>query len=123
MTAPVEYKSIKVSPETHRLIHDLAAEMGGSADTALAHLLATSTVRVPLTPHQYDRWKAKASETGVDVAEFVRNRIEAALLYGTDPGAIGLMYRNIEALCVSAGIKPAKPPARRNPSTQGRTPS
>jgi hypothetical protein len=110
MTAPVQYKTIKVSAATHRQIHDLANRLGGSADDALAQILSPYTVRIPLTPAQYDRWTQGARAAGVSLDQFAQLRVEAALMFGTDPGAIGLMYRNIAALCTAAGITPAQPP-------------
>ena len=46
MTAPVEYKSIKVSPDIHRRIHSIAAKLETTADGALAFQLGAGTVRL-----------------------------------------------------------------------------
>lgn len=122
MTAPVSYKSVKVSPQTHAQIHDLAQQLGASADEALAHVLDSYTIRIRLSPLQHERWTTAAAHAGMTVAAFVQARIEAALTYGTDPGAFGLMYRNIAALCTAAGITPARPPASTPQSTTGTPP-
>lgn len=107
MTAPVSYKTIKVSSQTHGQIHDLAQQLGGSADEALAHLLDSSTVRVPVSDIQRQRWNEAAEAAGVSLSEFIRLRIEAALQYGTDPTTIELVYRGVHALCSAAGISAA----------------
>lgn len=106
MTAPVQYKTIKVSAETHRQIHDLAARLGGSADDALGHLLDASTIRVPVSDIQRERWSGAAAHAGVSLPEFIRMRVEAALTYGTDPGTLNMIYRDVHALCIANGITP-----------------
>ncbi len=95
MTAPIDIKSVKVSTETHRRIHALATELGTTADGALAYLLGSSTVRVPVSDAQLTRWNAAADALGLTVEEFVRLRVEAALALGTDPVMI---HRNIERI-------------------------
>lgn len=114
MTSPVTYKTIKVSPETHKRVHDLAAKLGGSADDALDHLLGTSTVQVPVTAIQRRRWNEAADAQGMLLPEFVKMRVEAAITYGADPHGLTLIFEHVQALTKAAGILPirATPPPR-----------
>lgn len=108
MTAPVTYKTLKVSPETHKHVHDLAAQLGGSADDALAHLLGVTTVRVPVTVQQRRRWNEFADAVGMLLPDYVRMRMEAAIGYGSDPYAIRLIFEHVQALTKHFGIPPAR---------------
>lgn len=95
MTAPIDRMSIKVTPEVHRLVHDLAANLQCTANDAIAHLAGSSTVRVPVTEVEYERWKAAADSRGLRVDEWVKLRVEAALMIDMDPG---MLSRNLQSL-------------------------
>lgn len=98
MTAPVTYKTLKVSAETHKAVHDLAHRLGGSADDALQLLIGESTVRIALSEIQRQRWVEAAAAVGVGVGEFVKNRVEAALQYGSDPGTMQTMWAEVNKI-------------------------
>ncbi|WP_298561404.1 hypothetical protein, partial [Streptomyces luteogriseus] len=108
MTAPVEYKSIKVSPDIHRRIHSIAAKLETTADGALAFLLGAGTVRVPVSPAEKARWNAAAQAQGLTVEEFVKLRVEAALALGCDVGKlhqnISQIHQTVSALGRLAGL-------------------
>lgn len=126
MTAPVEYKTLKVSPEVHRKIHTIAAKLETSADGAIASLLDSSTVRVPVSEQQRERWTEAAESVGVPVEEFVKLRVEAALQYTGDPAALRTIYDHVFAIAYHHGITPVRsaPLPRQVPgtSTGGRPP-
>jgi hypothetical protein len=90
-----ETKTLRVSVETHAEVHALADKLKGSADDALQHLLGMSTVRVPLSEQQRDRWIQKATEIGVTLPEFVKLRVEAAIQFGADPGTLHGIYQRV----------------------------
>jgi hypothetical protein len=105
MTTPDNTKQARFSLEAHRALMDLAAELGGTADDALRHLLGLSTIRVAVTEVQRRRWIAQAQATGVPVDEFIRLRIEACLQFGADAATIQQMYNDVDALCVAMGVR------------------
>jgi hypothetical protein len=105
MTTPVKYKSMKVSPEIHQQVHDLAERLETSADGAISHLFNSSTVRLDLTETQHARWQAYADAVGVSLAQWVVLRCEAAMQYGADKGSIGLVLDHVRALTQAAGIE------------------
>jgi predicted transcriptional regulator len=125
MATPPEYKTIKVSPEVHRKIHTIANDMNTTADGAIAFLLGVSTVRVPVSDVQRDRWKAAAEAAGVSLAEFVVLRVESAIQYTGDPQAFKTIYDHVFAIAYHQGLTPvrAAPLPRQVPSTStGGTP-
>jgi hypothetical protein len=119
MTAPVDYKTIKVSAEVHRRIHNIAAKLNTSADGAIAFLLGDSTVRVPVSDQQRERWKAAAETAGASVEEFVKLRVEAAIQYTGDPAALRTIYDHVFAIAHHAGITPVRPAPLPRQSTPG----
>lgn len=118
MTTEPQYKSLRVSPETHRKIHDLAAKLNGSADEALAFLLGLSTVRVPVSPEQRARWQAAADNAGQQLGAFVEARVEGALMYGGDPYGLQLIYEHVRALTQHAGVQPIRVVQADDPRTR-----
>lgn len=105
MTAPVETKTLRVSAVTHKAVHDLAARLGGTADDVLRHLMDEATVRIPLTGVQRERWEHSAQAAGMDVAEFVKARVEAAMQFGSDPTTVRLIWDHVRALSQAAGVR------------------
>jgi hypothetical protein len=93
MTTPDDRKTLKVSPVIHARIMDLAAELGGSAEDALSHLLGESALRVPVSPVQLARWTSVARSLGTPVTEFVRTRVESTLLAQNDETIKQMFYR------------------------------
>lgn len=112
MTPPGVYKTLKVSPETHARVHELANRLNGSADEAIAYLLGRSTVCVPLSAIQRERWKTAADEAGVALPEFVKMRVEAALQYDGDLSALWLIRDQLRVIARTLGA-----PVQRDPST------
>lgn len=105
-------KSVRVSAELHARLSRLADGLGGTMGDAIEWLLAPGMVRVPCTPEQKERWAAAAKANGMPVSEFVTARVEGALQYGADPGALRRIHDMTLALVKAAGIIP-------NPSTPG----
>jgi hypothetical protein len=105
MTTPDGTKQARLSAETHRRLMGLAAELGGTADDALRHLLGLSTIRVPVTEAQRRRWIGQAQAAGVTVEQFVELRVEAAIQYGTDAAAIQQIWHGVNQLCAAAGLR------------------
>ena len=97
-------KTIRVSAETHKTLMDLAERLEGSADDALSHLLGSSTVRVPVSDIQRQRWSEAAAKAGVSVPEFVKMRTEAAIQYGADPAGLQMIYDQVCAVARHVGM-------------------
>lgn len=120
MSTPDNTKQARFSLEAHRALMSLAADLGGTADDALRHLLGLSTIRVAVTDSQRRRWIAQAEALGVPVDEFVRLRIEACLQFGADASAVQGIYERVDALCQAAGLRPGPVNA---PSTSSAAPA
>jgi len=106
MTAPVNTKSIRVSPETHARIARIADRTGGTMEGALAFLLGESTIRVPVSDTERARWTEAADRLGLSVEEFVKLRVEAALQYGADPLALMQVYEYVRGIADTVGARP-----------------
>ncbi len=113
MTDPTERKSLKVSPSVHSRVHQLATELGASAHEAIRVLTDESTVRIPLSTTQHTRWTAYADAAGVPLAEWVTQRVEAAIQYGTDQGTMAEVLKHVRALVRARATAPPPPAARR----------
>jgi hypothetical protein len=87
-----------VSTPVHSRVHQLAAQLGSSADEAIRVLTDESTVRLPLSPEQYERWHAYAAAAGIPLADWITHRIEAAIQYGTDQGTMGEVLKGVRVL-------------------------
>lgn len=119
MATPPGTKTVRVSLQTHEKLMDLADRINGSADDALAFLLGTSTVRVPISDIQRNRWSEAAAAAGVSLSEFVRMRVEAAIEYGADPQGLQRIYEHVQALTAAAGVRPIPVVRPSTPRTQG----
>lgn len=106
MTTPPDRKSLKVSPDVHSRVHQLATELGASAQEAIRLLVDPSTVRLPLSTQQHERWTAYAQAAGIPLAEWITHRVEAAIQYGTDQGTMAEVLRHVRTL-----VKRTAPPA------------
>lgn len=104
MTTPDGTKQARFSGESHRQLMALAAELKGTADDALRYLIGLSTIRVPVSDIQRERWTAAARAAGVPVDEFIRLRVEACLTFGTDGTGIRRILDGVDALCRHAGL-------------------
>ena len=62
--------------------------MNTSADGVLKVVLDPAFVHIPLSETQRARWAHAARAGGMDLEEFVKARVEAALLYDCDPPAL-----------------------------------
>lgn len=111
-------KQLRVSLNTHERVMRLAAHLNGTADDALRHLLGLSTVRVPVSDIQRERWIEAARIAGVSLPEFVEMRVEAALAFGFDPGTMAVIRDRVESIARTVGA----PPTPRRPSTEDRQP-
>lgn len=100
-------KSIRVTPEIHERLQRLSAGLhNANMNDTIAWLLSPSMVRISLTPEQLEVWKKSAAATGQDVSNFVIARVEAALMYGADPGALRRVHDMVYSLTRVAGIVP-----------------
>lgn len=114
MTSPVKYKSIKVSPEMHQRIYDLAVRLDTSAEGAISHLFNSSTEHLGLSETQRERWQTLADAAGISLAQWVVLRCEASTQM---PAAtIGLILDHVRALTDHAGVRVR--PAGRRPTTE-----
>lgn len=98
-------KTIRVSLETHKRLMDLAEQLDGSADDALNHLLGVSTVRVPVSDIQRQRWANAAHASGVSLAQWVVLRVEAALQWQSDPTGLRLVYDQVLEIARHVGMR------------------
>ncbi|MFJ2307664.1 hypothetical protein [Streptomyces sp. NPDC087787] len=110
----METKTVRVSLEMHKAVHDLADRINGTADDAIRHLLDENTIRVPVTTAQRKRWQEYADASGVSIARFIMMRIEAALQYGMDPGTMHLAMDHLRAIARHMGVK-VRPTQPRRP--------
>lgn len=108
MTSPADRKSVKVRPHVHRQLHELADDMGVSADHAIERLL--NGVSVPLSAIQRQRWEACAAAAGLSLTEWVILRVEAAAEAGYDPGAMNLALDYLRSITAHFGVMLQKRP-------------
>lgn len=99
---------MQLPKELHARLARLQDSLPGckSMADAIAVLMSPRFVRVHVTPAQRARWDAAAAENGVPVDEFVRSRVEAAIMYGADPGILRRVHDMTYALARSAGVVP-----------------
>lgn len=105
MNSPAGRKSLKVSTGVHSAVHRLATELGANADEAIRLLVDPSTVRLPLSTAQHERWTAYADANGIPLAEWITQRVEAAIQFGTDQGTMALVLDHVRALARHAGVE------------------
>lgn len=106
MTTPDTTKQARISAEAHTKLMALAAQLDGTADDALRHLLGLSTIRVAVDDVQRRRWIAAAEAVGVTVDEFVRRHVETGLQLGKSAATIDQIFYRVDALCRQAGLRP-----------------
>lgn len=99
-------KNIRVSDEVHARIQRLAAELNCSHNAAIAFLLSSDFVRVPVSADKRRRWKAAADAAGQYLGEFITSRVDAAIIAGADPGVLRRVHDMVYALTRAAGITP-----------------
>jgi hypothetical protein len=100
-------RNIRVSPEVHSRLQSIVETTGcQSLSDAVAFLLSPTIVHVNVTREQRQRWDAYAHENGMRTSEFVIARVEAALQYGADPGALRRIHDMVHSLTSAAGIVP-----------------
>lgn len=113
MNNPPARKSFKVSTDVHSRVHQLATQLGASADEAIRLLVDESTVRLPLSTAQHERWTAYADAAGIPLAEWITHRVEAAIQFGTDQGTMAEVLRTVRAIEARMPPRAADPPVRR----------
>jgi len=118
MNNPPERKSLKVSPDVHLAVHQLATQLGASAQEAIRLLVDPSTVRLPLSTEQHERWTSYAEASGVPLDQWITYRIEAAIQYGTDQGTMAEVLKGVRTLLT----RTAPPPPPRRPLKPKETP-
>jgi len=115
MGTPDERKTMQVSPDVHAAVHELATQLGTSADGALRHLLDKCTVRVQLPPRQHERWTKAADATGLQLGQWVSHCVEAAMEYGGQRKTIEQIFYRVDALSKAAGLgRPQRRPLKGN---------
>lgn len=111
-------KSLKVSTPVHSAVHELAAQLGKSADDAIAALVDPSTVRLPLSPQQHQRWTAVSQAAGLSLTDWIIQQCEAGIRYG-GAETFNQIFRRVDMLVRHFGIEQPPPPPRRAwPATQ-----
>lgn len=104
---PQESRNIRVAPDVHERLQNIVNTTGcKSLSDAVAFLLDPSVVRVAVPAEQRKRWDAYARENGMTTSSFVIARVEAALQYGADPGALRRIHDMVYSLTAGAGIIP-----------------
>lgn len=105
-------KSIRVTADVHARLQKIVDNTSCTTHSdAVALLLDPNTVRVHLEPKQLARWKDFAAQNGMKVADFVKARVEGAIQYGADPGALRRIHDMVFSLTRAAGILPQQAPA------------
>lgn len=118
-TPPTENatKTVRVSESVHARLQNLIDTTGCTThNDAISLLMTNQTLRLVLGKEQRARWDAYAKEAGQPLPEFVISRVEAAIGFGVDPGALRRIHDMTYALCRAAGINPQQlstPGARR----------
>lgn len=107
MNNPPARRSLKVSTDVHSRVHQLATQLGASADEAIRLLTDASTVRLPLSTVQHEKWTRYAEAAGIPLAEWIIHRVEAAIQYGTDQGTMTEVLKLTRVLV--ARTAPPKP--------------
>lgn len=103
-----EYKTLRVSKDVHARIAQMADRWDLNLMQTVSLLTAPSMVRLHITDERRARWKAVADGNGMDLAEFIIARVEAAIQYGVDPGVLRRMHDMIHALTRAADIIPTQ---------------
>jgi hypothetical protein len=91
----------------------VASELGASAHEAIRLLVDPSTVCLPLSTEQHARWTRYAEAGGIPLAQWVEQRVEAAIQFGTDQGTMAEVLRHVRALTAHAGIDVPRANTRR----------
>jgi hypothetical protein len=115
MNSPPERKSIKVSKGVHSRVYEVADSLGASAHEAIRILTDPSTVCLPLSTPQHERWNAYAEAAGIPLAAWIEQRVEAAIQYGSDPGTMHLVLDTVRALAREAGVTVRRSTPRTKP--------
>jgi uncharacterized protein (UPF0210 family) len=102
-------KTIRVSHQTHTAVHRLADDIKGTAEDALRHLMGQTTIRVPVSDGQRERWSAAAAAAGVSLEEFIVMRVEAAVQFGCDQNVVRQIHQMCMSLVHHTGARPVKP--------------
>lgn len=118
MSNPPDRKSLKVSTRVHSRVHQVASELSTSAAEAIGLLVDPSTVCLPLSPEQHEKWTSYAEASGIPLAEWITHRIEAAIQYGTDQGTMIEVLKGVRTLLARS----APPPPPRRPLKPKETP-
>jgi hypothetical protein len=106
MTAPTNTTTVRVSLEMRDQIMAMAKARRQTADEVLADLLNPSTVIVPLTRVQHQRWREAAAAIGVTLAQFVSLRVEYAM-GGMDASMLERMFYTVRAIAQHHGVRAA----------------
>lgn len=100
-------KSVRVTADVHARLQRLSTGLhNASMNDTIDWLLNPGMVRLSLTEAQRERWKQAAADNGMDVANFAVARVEAALMYGADPGVLRRLYDVTHQIARIAGIDP-----------------
>lgn len=98
-------KSVRVSPEVHARLQNIVDTTGcKTLSEAIALLLTPQVVRIAVSPEQRERWEEAAKLNGVPLGQFVSTRVEAAIEYGADPGALRRIHDLVHAMARRAGV-------------------
>lgn len=98
MTTPNDRKTVQVSLPVHTRLHELATVMDTTADGVLRYFLDKSAVHMALSDRQRQRWEHAARTSGASLQEFIRARVEAALMYDCDPTALYGMNQKLDQI-------------------------
>lgn len=99
-------KSVRVPPELHARLDRLASHLNGTMADAVAWLMDPNMVRIAVSAERGRRWKEAANANGMTVADFIIARVEAAIEYGADPGALRRIHDMVHALVKAHDIIP-----------------
>jgi predicted transcriptional regulator len=105
-TTQAATKTVRIPPELHARLDKLAVHLNGSMADAIAWLFDPGMVRISVSPEQGKRWRDAAAANGMPVNEFVSARVEAAIQYGADPGALRRVHDIVYALAKAQGVIP-----------------
>lgn len=81
--------SISVTKETNaRLRAYMHKVHANSMEEVMQHFLGEHVLRIPMNPTVYERWAAVADDAGYDLNQWVAQRVESAITFGSDPQTV-----------------------------------
>jgi uncharacterized protein (DUF1778 family) len=101
-----KWTSVRLSIPVHQRLERVQSKLGPGASMgdAVSILMDPATLRITLDPAQRKRWERAAAHAGMELAEFVTARVEAALQYGHDVTSMRILQAKMDRLAEGLGV-------------------